>query len=119
MKDLNYQLKKLCQHNRDGSYATQRDRERALSLIADQLVWLGYRGLKATSLKPKHVESLVARWRSEGLSTGALKNRMAVLRWWAARNKADPLRRWINGLPARRHGNVVAVVVANKTARMA
>jgi len=83
MKDLNYQLKRLCQHNRDGSYATQRDRELALSLIADQLVELGYRGLKATSLKPKHVESLVARWRSEGLSTGTLKNRMAVLRWWA------------------------------------
>lgn len=83
MKDLNYQLKKLCQHNRDGSYATQRDRELALSLIADQLIELGYRGLKATSLKPKHVESLVARWRSEGLSTGTLKNRMAVLRWWA------------------------------------
>lgn len=83
MKDLNYQLKKLCQHNRDGSYATQRDRKLALSLIADQLIELGYRGLKATSLKPKHVESLVARWRSEGLSTGTLKNRMAVLRWWA------------------------------------
>lgn len=38
---------------------------------------------------------------------------------WAARNKADPLSRWINGLAARRHGNVVAVAVANKTARMA
>jgi site-specific recombinase XerC len=83
MKDLNYQLKRLCRHNRDGSYATQRDRELALSLIADQLIGFGYRGLKATSLKPKHVESLVARWRSEGLSTGTLKNRMAVLRWWA------------------------------------
>jgi transposase len=38
---------------------------------------------------------------------------------WAARHKADPLSRWINGLAARRHGNVVAVAVANKTARMA
>ena len=38
MKDLNYQLKRLCRHNRDGSYATQRDRELALSLIADRLL---------------------------------------------------------------------------------
>ena len=28
MQDLNFQLKQLCQRNRDGSFATQRDRER-------------------------------------------------------------------------------------------
>lgn len=83
MKDLNYQLKKLCKHNRDGSYATQSDRERALTLIAEQLHELGYRGLKATSLKPKHVEALITKWRLEGLSAGTMKNRMAVLRWWS------------------------------------
>lgn len=83
MKDLNHQLKKLCQHNRDGSYATQRDRERALALISEQLHGLGYRGLKATSLKPKHVEALIVKWRLEGLAVGTLKNRMAVLRWWS------------------------------------
>ena len=27
MRDLNYDLKQLCRHNRDGSYATQADRE--------------------------------------------------------------------------------------------
>jgi hypothetical protein len=45
MRDLNYQLKTLCQRNRDGSHATQRDRERMLSLIADQLHALGFRGM--------------------------------------------------------------------------
>ena len=35
MRDLNYQLKLLCQRNRDGSFGTQRDRERVLTLIAD------------------------------------------------------------------------------------
>ena len=83
MRDLNYQLKALCRHNRDGGYTTQRNRERLLSLIADQLHALGYRGMGARSLKPKHVEALVAAWQNEALSVGTIKNRMAALRWWA------------------------------------
>jgi site-specific recombinase XerC len=83
MRPLNYELKQMCQRNRDGSYATQADRERALSLIADQLHLEGYRHLRATSLKAKHVESLVRRWQTEGLSAGTMKNRMTQLRWWA------------------------------------
>ena len=83
MRDLNHQLKQLCRRNRDGSYATQRDRERMLSLIADQLHTLGYRGMNVRSLKPKHVEALLNHWRQEDLSVGTLKNRMAALRWWA------------------------------------
>jgi hypothetical protein len=35
VRDLNHQLKQLCRRNRDGSHATQRDRERVLTLIAD------------------------------------------------------------------------------------
>jgi site-specific recombinase XerC len=83
VRNLNYQLKQLCQRNRDGSYATQQNRERLLSLMADQLNVLGYRGLRAQSLKPKHVEALVTKWRQEELSVGTVKNRMAALRWWA------------------------------------
>lgn len=83
MRDLNYDLKQLCRRNRDGSYATQRDRERALDLVANQLRELGYRHMAAASLKPKHVERLVERWQAERLAVGTLKNRMAELRWWA------------------------------------
>jgi transposase len=36
-----------------------------------------------------------------------------------AKNKADPLSRWINALLAHKHSNVVTVALANKTARMA
>jgi len=36
MRDLNYQLKQLCRRNRDGSFATQADWERMLSLLANQ-----------------------------------------------------------------------------------
>ncbi len=54
MRNLNYQLKQLCRRNRDGGYATQRNRERLLSMIANQLQSLGFKGMSAQSLKPKH-----------------------------------------------------------------
>ena len=81
MRDLNYELKQMCRRNRDGSFATQRDRERVLDLVANQLHELGYRHMAAASLKPKHVERLVQRWQAEGLAMGTIKNRMAELRW--------------------------------------
>ena len=87
MRDLNYQLKQLCRHCREGSHATQAKRERMLTLIANQLHERGYRGMTAISLKPKHIEALLGRWREQGLSTGTIKNRMATIRWWA--NKVD------------------------------
>ena len=83
MQDLNYELKQLCARNRDGSFATQADRERMLTLIANQLREMGFVNMRVQSLKPRHVEKLVERWTAEGLSTGTLKNRMTELRWWA------------------------------------
>lgn len=83
MRDLNYQLKQLGRENRDGSRATQAKRAFLLSQIANQLHDLGYRGMSARSLKPKHVHALVARWQEEGISAGTIKNRMAAIRWWA------------------------------------
>ena len=83
MRELNYQLKQLCRRNRDGSYRTQTDRERQLTLIANQLHTLGYRKMNAQSLKPKHVEALVQHWQKEDISVGAIKNRLTVIRWWA------------------------------------
>ena len=83
MRDLNYQLKQLCQRNRDGSFATQADRERLLNLIGDQLLELGFRHMQADSLKPKHVAALVALWQMDSIATGTIKNRMSALRWWA------------------------------------
>ena len=83
MRELNYQLKQLCRRNHDGSYRTQADRERQLTLIANQLQALGYRKMNTHSLKPKHIEALVQHWQREELSVGAIKNRMTVIRWWA------------------------------------
>ena len=83
MKDLDFQLKQMVSRNRDGSFATQHDRARALALMAGQLRELGFVHMRSDSLKPKHVEALVQRWTGEGVATGTIKNRMAVLRWWA------------------------------------
>ncbi len=86
MQTLNYELKQLCKHNRDGSFATQANRERILTLIANQLREMGFVNMHVQSLKAKHVEKLVERWQAEGLSTGTLKNRMSTLRWWAEKS---------------------------------
>ena len=83
MKDLNYQLSKLCRDNRDGGFSTQATRSRILDLIANQLLALGYRRMQATSLKPKHVDALLAKWCEQGIRAGTLKNRFSALRWWA------------------------------------
>ena len=83
MRELNYELKHMCLRNRDGSFATQYARERILTMIANQLQEMGFKDMRAPSLKPKHVQALVERWKTEGLSVGTIKNRMTELRWWA------------------------------------
>jgi len=83
MRDLNYQLKMLCKHSHEGSFETRVGRERQLTAIANQLHDLGFRQLKATSLKQKHVQALVDEWLKQNLSPGTIKNRMSCLRWWA------------------------------------
>ncbi len=83
MKDLNYQLGKLCRDNRDGGFSTQATRSRILDLTANQLNELGFRRMQPRSLKPKHVNALINHWRNQGISVGTLKNRLSALRWWA------------------------------------
>lgn len=83
MRDLNHDFKNICRHNRDGSFVTQNDRERILTLIANQLEEGGFRHLRAQGMRSKHVEHLVVRWHSEEISAGTFKNRMSALRWVA------------------------------------
>lgn len=83
MRGLNHQLKQLCRHNREGSFGTQVQRERELTLIANQLHEIGYRGMNDHSLKPRHVEALVKHWLESNIATGTIKNRMSACRWWA------------------------------------
>lgn len=81
MRDLNFEVKKLCERNKDGSHSTQANRQKILNLVADQIHGLGFRNLKLVNIKPKHIDALVNHWKLEGLSSGTLKNRMSCLRW--------------------------------------
>ena len=81
--NLERELKRLCERNRDGSYATQANRKDVLRLCARQLKAAGIYNLPPQGLKPKHVQRLVQHWLTEGRSPGTIKNRMSALRWWA------------------------------------
>jgi hypothetical protein len=105
VRGLNHQLKQLCRQNRDGSYGTQVRRERELTLLANQLRELGYRGMNSHSLRPKHVQALVALWLSTGVAIGTIKNRMSALRWWARKvNRQNVVARSNDhyGIPTRK-----------------
>lgn len=83
MKDLAYSFKQLTDRNKDGSFATQANRQRMLSQFADQLHAKGYKKLAASDLKGRHVTALLETWKQEKISPASIKNRMSVMRWWA------------------------------------
>ena len=83
MRQLNFDLKTLQARHREGAFNTRRDRAYVLDQAAHMLHALGFRRLRATGLKRKHVNALVAEWQRRGLATGTMKNRMSALRWWA------------------------------------
>ena len=86
MRDLNWDLLRLQRRESHvGSHGTRRDRSYALAQMANALHELGFRGLRAEGLKPRHVEALVRHWQDGGLSHATMMNRMAHVRWWADR----------------------------------
>ena len=85
MHDLNFDLKRLQAAHDDGSHGTRTARSYALAKIADTLHELGFKGLRATGLRRKHVVALVREWKRQGRSIGTMKNRAAHIRWWARR----------------------------------
>ena len=85
MRDLNYDLKRLEKAHGDGSHGTRKARSYTLAQMSNTLHDLGFKGLRATGLKRKHVVALVEEWKRQGRSIGTMKNRTAHLRWWAER----------------------------------
>lgn len=105
MDALAYDLKELCRRNPHGSKSTQATRLRQLSLIASQFLEAGYKLPSARSLKPKHINAVLTKWKEAKLTTATIKNRVAALRWWAkAVNKTSIIKTNEEyGLEARRH----------------
>jgi site-specific recombinase XerC len=83
MLPLVRELKHLTQAFKEDAYATQEARGRILDLCGTALWQRGYR-IHADGLKGRHVQYLVAQWQAAGASIATLKNRLSVLRWWAA-----------------------------------
>lgn len=88
--NLKWELTQLCKSlhpvaikARLEGFATQKNRADILRQCAQQLKAGGFINMKASSLKPKHIEYLVQHWQAENVSTGTIKNRMSALRWWA------------------------------------
>lgn len=94
MNNLAMEMVRLCRRNRDGSFATQANRQRGLIAMATDLYALGFKLPQAHSIKPKHVYKLIEHWQAQGLSTGTIKNRLGWVRWWTHKvNKASILPR--------------------------
>lgn len=85
MNKLEFGFKHLCERNKDGSYSTQANRKRMLSLFARELKDVGFKPnkMRPSDIKGRHVKRLVDKWQKEGVKAGTIKNRMAVVRWWA------------------------------------
>jgi integrase len=64
--------------------------------------------MHAKSLRPKHVEALVKHWLETRVAVGTIKNRMAAIRWWAAKVNKKHVVANSNahyGIPRRQYAN--------------
>ena len=80
---LHKDFTQLLRNNKDGSHATQANRQDILRLTASRIFELGFKNLSIHSLRTKHMDKLIESWKKDKLSSGTIKNRMASLRWVA------------------------------------
>ncbi len=87
-----HSIYQLLKRKNVGSYNTQADRKSILLHAVDDLQKIGMLMPDVYSLKPKHVTALVDYWKTQGLSSGTLKNRMSAVRFvFEATNKSSLL----------------------------
>ena len=95
MNKLEYGFNHILERNRDGSYSTQSNRRRMLSMFADQLKKAGYKTneMRPSDIKGRHINALVRQWTIDGISAGTMKNRMSNIRWLAEKiGKTDMIK---------------------------
>ncbi|MBK2297334.1 integrase domain-containing protein [Francisella philomiragia] len=80
---LRGQIIETLKRNRDGSHATRSNRESILIKICSDLKAAGYNQVTPKNFGNKHFYILRDYWKKEGKNIGTIKNRFAVLRWFA------------------------------------
>ena len=94
MDQLSMDIVRLCRRSRQGSIATQKNRQTGLTAMAAELKGMGFNIRAAHHFKPKHVEALVERWKTDDVAVATMRNRMAWLRWLAGKvNKSNIIKR--------------------------
>jgi len=83
MRDLNWEIKQLCEENVDGSYATQDGRAHTLSSFANVMHDKGLTRLTLRGIKPNHIDAFVADCQGRGLADSTMKTVMSHIRWMA------------------------------------
>lgn len=84
MDHLAHDLKQMGLNSGGGAVRTRVQRTTGLQLIARELRAMGHELPSARSIKPKHIDKLVAKWQADGLATGTIKNRLSWVRSWTA-----------------------------------
>ena len=82
-KSFIHNLFKLLEHNKHGSFQTQKKREIELKQMGNDLAQAGYELKHMYSLKEKHIDYLNKKWSDRGLAAATIKNKNTQLRWWA------------------------------------
>lgn len=85
MNKLEFGFNHILDRNKDGSFATQSNRKRMLSMFSQQLKDAGYKTneMRPSDLKGRHINALIRQWKADEVSTGTIKNRMSNIRWLA------------------------------------
>lgn len=104
-RSLEAQMTHLVSRNKEGSFATHRDRQVNLKAMATELR-KDFKLSKLENLKLKHVTHLVAKWKQEEKSISTIKNRVSQIRWVAekmGKQNMIPHKNSELGIEDRRH----------------
>jgi len=83
MNKLKFDMKNMWRRMSYGAFATRDTKLHLFYVIADALVAIGFRNLRLSGLKPKHVEALLDYFQDEEYAVGSIKNLMTCVRQWA------------------------------------
>ena len=73
MKQLVYELRQVCFHNRDGSFTTQYQRTGDAHADGLSAHRTGLRQLHAQDITRRHANKLVAYWKEQGISDDSIR----------------------------------------------